>query len=52
LVKFAKQVADAKSILVLGGGIVGVELAGEIAFHPDAANKKIALGVRGGRLLN
>ena len=50
--KFNKQVADAKSILILGGGIVGVELAGEIAFHPDAANKKISLGLRGQRLLN
>ena len=50
--KFNKQVADAKSILILGGGIVGVELAGEIAFHPDAANKKITLAVRGQRLLN
>jgi pyruvate/2-oxoglutarate dehydrogenase complex dihydrolipoamide dehydrogenase (E3) component len=50
--KFNKQVADAKTILVLGGGIVGVELAGEIAFHPDAANKNITLAVRGQRLLN
>lgn len=50
--KFNKQVADAKSILILGGGVVGVELAGEIAFHPDAANKKITLAVRGQRLLN
>jgi apoptosis-inducing factor 2 len=50
--KFNKQVADAKSVLILGGGIVGVELAGEIAFHPDAANKKITLAVRGQRLLN
>lgn len=52
MANFAKQVADAKNILVCGGGIVGVELAGEIAFHPDAANKKVTLAVRGSRLLN
>jgi apoptosis-inducing factor 2 len=52
MTKFAKEVTDAKKILICGGGIVGVELAGEIAFHPDAANKKIAIGVRGSRLLN
>ena len=50
--KFHKQVTDAKNILVCGGGIVAIELAGEIAFHPDAANKKITLAVRGQRLLN
>ena len=50
--KFAKQVADAKKVLVCGGGIVGVEMAGEVAFHPDSPNKKITLAVRGSRLLN
>jgi NADH dehydrogenase FAD-containing subunit len=52
LKKFADQVAAAKNILVCGGGIVGVELAGELAFNPKAAEKKITLAVRGDRLLN
>ena len=52
LKKFAGEVAAAKNILVCGGGIVGVELAGELAFNEKAAEKKITLAVRGERLLN
>jgi NADH dehydrogenase FAD-containing subunit len=35
----------------VGAGIVGVELVGEIAFHPKAAEKKIHLILRGDKLL-
>lgn len=49
--QFHEQVKAAKNIAVVGGGIVGVELAGEIAFHPQASEKKISLIVRGDKLL-
>ena len=46
-----KEVNDAKNILIVGGGIVGIEVAGEIAFLPNASEKKITLAVRGDKLL-
>lgn len=47
---FHKSLSMAKNILVLGGGVVGVELAGEIA---DAfPYKKITLAHRGSKLLD
>lgn len=48
---FTAQVKAAKNIAVVGGGIVGVELVGEIAFHPQASEKKIHLIVSGDKLL-
>jgi len=51
LANFAKQVDGAKNIAVVGAGIVAVELAGEIAFHEKAAEKKVNLVVRGEKLL-
>ncbi len=51
LKKFEEQVNSAKSVLIKGAGIVGVELAGELAFHPHAPDKKITLALRGSRLL-
>ena len=51
LSKYKKQVDESKNILIVGGGIVGVELAGELAFHEKAAEKKITLAARGDRLL-
>ena len=48
---FYDQVQTAKNIAVVGGGIVGVELAGELAFLPNASEKKIHLIVRGDKIL-
>ncbi len=43
------ELAQSKNVLVVGGGAVGVELAGEIAdHHPD---KSVTLAERGSRLL-
>lgn len=47
--KMQKEIAQAKNIVILGGGPVGVEFGGEIrAVHPD---KSITLIERGPRLL-
>lgn len=51
LAAFSKQVSEAKNIAVVGSGIVAVELAGEIAHHANASEKKINLVVRGEKLL-
>lgn len=48
---FYDQVQAAKNIAVVGGGVVGVELAGELAFLPNASEKKIHLIVRGDKIL-
>lgn len=47
LATFHKEVSDAKNILIVGGGIVGIEVAGEIACLPNASEKKITLAVKG-----
>lgn len=51
LAAFTKQINESKNIAVIGAGIVAVELAGEIAFHAKASEKKINLVVRGEKLL-
>jgi NADH dehydrogenase FAD-containing subunit len=51
MINFYNQVQSAKNIAVVGGGIVGVELAGELACLPNASEKKISLIVRQDRLL-
>lgn len=48
---FYKQINEAKNIAVVGSGIVAVELAGEIAYHEKAAEKKVNLLVRGEKIL-
>ena len=52
LANFSKQVDAAKNIAIVGAGIVAIELAGEIAHHANAAEKKIHLVVRGDKILN
>ena len=51
LEKFNRQVNEARNIAIVGSGIVATELAGEIAYHENAAEKKISLVVRGEKLL-
>ena len=49
LIKSAERVRRAKNILIIGGGLVGVELAGELCtFYPD---KKITLIHSGDKLI-
>jgi NADH dehydrogenase FAD-containing subunit len=49
---FYNQVKNANSILVAGGGVVGVELVGELAVKYAATKeKKVAICVKGDRLL-
>lgn len=50
LAKFNKEVTEAKNILVVGGGIVGVELVAEIAVA-NPGDKKVSIATRGDRLL-
>jgi NADH dehydrogenase FAD-containing subunit len=52
LAEFNKSIEQASSVLIAGGGIVGIELLGELAVK-YAANKqkKIGLCIRGERLL-
>ncbi len=45
----AKKIKDAESIIIIGGGSVGVELAGEIAYRWK--NKKITIVNGGSRIL-
>jgi NADH dehydrogenase FAD-containing subunit len=50
--EFYKRIADAKSVLVVGAGQVGVELVGELAVSYGASKeKRIGICLKGGRLL-
>jgi NADH dehydrogenase FAD-containing subunit len=50
---FYDKIAAAKSVLVAGGGVVGVELAGEFAIkYASTGNKKIGICTKGDRLLS
>jgi NADH dehydrogenase FAD-containing subunit len=51
-IDFNEKVNNAKSILIAGAGVVGVELAGEFAAKFGAyKEKKIGICMRGDRLL-
>jgi len=50
--EFYEKIEKAKSILLVGGGVVGIELAGELAVkYGVSKEKKIGICVRGERLL-
>lgn len=51
LKEFNAQIAKAKSVLVAGAGVVGVELVGELAVK-YGKEKKIGICLRGDRLLH
>ena len=46
-----KEVKEAKSVLIAGGGLAGVELAAEIATIYKPEDKKVGLCTSGTRLL-
>ncbi len=50
--EFYEKVSNAKSILIAGAGVVGVELVAEFAAKFGASNeKKIGICMRGDRIL-
>lgn len=50
--EFNKKIAEAKSVLIAGAGVVGVELIGELAVKYGASKeKKIGICLKGNRLL-
>jgi apoptosis-inducing factor 2 len=52
LIEFNQKVTNAKSILIAGAGVVGIELAGELAVkYGTDKSKKIGLCAKGQRLL-
>ena len=49
LLAFSEKVKQARSILVVGAGVVGIELLGELVHtHPE---KKLGICLRGNRML-
>jgi apoptosis-inducing factor 2 len=47
-----KLIGDSKSVLVVGGGVVGVQVAGELTMaFGDSSDKHVEMCVRGSRLL-
>jgi apoptosis-inducing factor 2 len=49
--EFSEKIKNAKSILVAGGGIVGCEVAGELAVA-YGKEKKIGICLRGEKLMH